>query len=118
MAETDFGLNGRPRSFRKPCAVNSADGPQAQLPALGLLRASAIALLELGDGAEDLAHEDRGRVSSMRCVGADAATRVTPLAVSVSGRRSSRRSSTISPSTGSKPPSPNATRTRLRAQMG
>jgi len=42
MAATDLGLNGRPRSFRKPRAANSAAiARRLSLPPFGFLRASA-----------------------------------------------------------------------------
>ena len=46
MAATDFGLNGRPRSFKKPCAASSADmARRLSFPPLGFLRPSAFASL-------------------------------------------------------------------------
>jgi hypothetical protein len=114
MAAIDFGLNGRPRSFRKPCAASSADmARRLSLPPLGFLRASAFASLTTSGRASiwllrpstfsPVAIRLRLRaaaslatrvvfsnsatapktwrtrtavgVSSMKCVGADAATR-------------------------------------------
>ena len=46
MAAIDFGLNGRPRSFRKPFSASSADmARRLSFPPLGFLRASAFASL-------------------------------------------------------------------------
>ena len=46
MAAIDFGLNGRPRSFKKPRAANSAAiARRLSFPPFGFFRASAFASL-------------------------------------------------------------------------